>query len=101
MHDEGVDGPHVPRRSTGEEKKGDLEHDGETLYEQVEWPPLEAVIFALAVTAAFDHRSTCVPEVPVQPLFAQHRDERRQQRHQKACIEKVRGCNDLCGKAAP
>ena len=41
---------------------------GETLDEEVEWPPLRAVAFALAVTTAFDHRSSnvfshCLPSI--------------------------------------
>ena len=55
-----VDRPHVSGKSTGEEKQGDLVYDRETLDEEVEWPPLQAVAFALAVTTLFDHRSTGV-----------------------------------------
>ena len=62
---ESVGRPHVSRQFGGEETKGDLEYDGETLDEEAERPLLEAIEFALAVTAAFDHRPTRVPEVPV------------------------------------
>ena len=33
----------------------------------------------------------------VRPLLAQHRDKRGQQRHQQGRIQKVQGCDDLCG----
>ena len=80
--DRRVDRPHVSRQAAGEEKKGDLEHDWKTLDEQPKWPSLEAFEFALAIATALNRRSTSVPEVYVQPLFAQHRDKRSQQRHQ-------------------
>ena len=42
-----------------------------------------------------------MPKVPVQPLFAQHRDECGQQRHEKACVQKVQGYDDLLGRTIP
>ena len=57
-------------------------HDRQTLDDQPEWPFLETIELALAVTAPFDRRSTGVAEVPIQPLLAQHRNERDQQQHQ-------------------
>ena len=96
-----VNRPHVLRQATGEEKKGDLEHDGETLDEQPEWPSLEAVKFALAVTTTLNSRSTGVPEVSIQPLFAQHCDKCSQQRHQQACIQEAGGCDDPLGRSTP
>ena len=42
-----------------------------------------------------------MPEVPAQPLLAQHRDKCGQQRHEQTCIQKVRGCDDFCGGAIP
>ena len=71
----GVDRPYVSRQATGEEKEGNLEHDGETVDEQTERPLLEAIEFALAITAAFGHGSSRVSEVPAQPLLAQHCDK--------------------------
>ena len=59
-----------PGLGAGEEE-GDLEHHRETLDEQVQWPLLEPVAFALTVSAALDHRSARIPQGPVQPLFSQ------------------------------
>ena len=42
-----------------------------------------------------------MPDVSVQPLLAQHRDKRGQQRHQQTCIQEVRGRDDLLGWATP
>ena len=36
-----------------------------------------------------------MPQVTVEPLLPQHRDERRQQRHQEARIYQARRCHDL------
>ena len=73
----------------------------ETPDEEPEWPSLEAVKFSLAVATTLNHRSTGVPKISVQPLFAQHRDKRSQQRPQQACVHEVRGCNDLLGRTTP
>ena len=40
-------------------------------------------------------------EVSVQPLLAQHRDERGQQRHREACVQEVQGRDDLRRGAIP
>ena len=40
-------------------------------------------------------------EGPVQPLLAQHCDKRGQQRHQKACVQEIRGRDNLCRGAIP
>ena len=73
-------------QSTGEEEEGDLEHDQETLDEEVEGPFLESVALALTVPATLDHRPTRMPQVAVEPLFAQHRDESGKQRDQKTPV---------------
>jgi len=70
-----VDRPHVSRNAAGEEKEGDLKHEGETFDEETERPSLETIGFALAITTPFDRRSSTVSEVPVEPLLAQHCDE--------------------------
>ena len=50
-----IDGRHISAEPGGEEEQCDLEHDGETFDEQVEWPFLEPVAFALTVSATVDH----------------------------------------------
>ena len=51
----GVDGPHVPAESTGEQEEGHLEHHRETLDEELQWPFLQPITFSLAVSATLDH----------------------------------------------
>ena len=84
-------------QSTGEEEEGDLEHDQETLDEEVEGPFLESVALALTVSATLDHRPTGMSQVPVEPLFAQHRDERGKQRDQEARVHQSSDSDDLAG----
>ena len=42
-------------KATGEEKEGDLEYHWKALNEEVEWPSLEAIVFALTVSTALNH----------------------------------------------
>lgn len=91
-----VDQPRVPQQSTGEEK-GDLEYDGETLDEKVERPLLQAIVFALPVATALDHRPSGVVEVPVQPLLAQHCGECGQQRPKKPAYRRSEVVTILVG----
>ena len=93
----GVDGRHVFAQSTGEEEEGDLEHKRETLDEEVEGPFLQSVALALTVSATLDHRPTGMSQVPVEPLFAQHRDERGKQRDQEARVHQSSDSDDLAG----
>ena len=41
----------------------------------MQWPFLQPIAFSLTVSASLDHRPTRIPQVSVQPLLAQHRDE--------------------------
>ena len=75
--------------------------DGKTFYKCAEWPLLDTVEFALAVTTAFDHRSTSVAETPAQPLLTQHPDKRSQQRDQEARVKESQGCDNLKGGGHP
>ena len=84
-------------QSTGEEEKGDLEHDRETLDEEMEGPFLQSVELALTVSATLDHRPTRMSQVPVEPLFAQHRDERGKQRDQETRVHQSSDGDDLAG----
>ena len=70
-----VDGRHVSAKATGEEEESDLKHNRKTLYKQVERPFLEPIAFALTVSTTLDHRTSSMPQVSVQPLLSQHRDE--------------------------
>ena len=61
--DRGVDLPCIPQRPTGEEDN--REHDGEVLDGKV-----RERSFLEAVATAFDHRSSEMSEVSIQPLFS-------------------------------
>ena len=61
----------------------------------MEGPLLESITFALAVSASLDHRPACVPQVSVEPLLAQHRDERGQQRDQETRVHESGDGDDL------
>jgi len=56
----------------GEEEEGNLEHEQKTLNEEIEGPLLESIALALTISAMLNHRPSCVPQVPVEPLLAQH-----------------------------
>jgi len=66
----------VSTESTGEKEEGDLEHHRETLDEEVQWPFLQPIAFTLTVSASLDHRPARILQVSIQPLLAQHGDER-------------------------
>ena len=63
----------------------------------MEWPPLEPVTLALTVSAALDCRPARMPQVPVQPLFSEHRDECGEQRDQETRVHESSDGNDLLG----
>ena len=65
----------MPAETTGEKEEGGLEHHREILDEEVQWPFLQSIAFALTVSASLDHRPARILQVSVQPLLAQHRDE--------------------------
>ena len=90
-----VDRQHVSAESAGEQEKRHLEHHRETLDEEVQRPLFQPIAFSLAVSAALDHRSTRMPQVPVQPLLPQHRDECSQQRDQETRVYKAGRGDDL------
>ena len=85
----------MPAESAGEEEQGDLEHHWETLDEEVQWPFLESITFALTVSATLNHRPARIPQVPVQPLLSQHGDECREQGDQEARIHEPSHGDDL------
>ena len=62
--------------STSKEEEGDLEHDRQTLDEEVEWPFFQTLTLALPIPASLHHRPSLIPQVTVEPLFSQHRDKR-------------------------
>ena len=81
--------------STGKKEEGDLEHHRKALDEEVQWPFLEPIAFALTVAATLDHRPARVPQVPIQPLLAQHGDERGEHGDQKTRVHETGDGNDL------
>jgi hypothetical protein len=85
----------VSAESAGEQEKRRLEHHRETLDEEVQRPLLQPITFSLAVSATLDHRPARIPQVPVQPLLPQHRDECGQQRDQETRIHQAGRGDDL------
>ena len=81
--------------SAGEEEEGDLEHHWKTLDEEVQWPFLQSIAFALTVSATLDHRPARIPQVSIQPLLAQHGDECGEQGDHETRIHETGHCDDL------
>jgi len=88
----------VPAKSGSEEEEGCLEHERKTLDKEVEGPLLESIALALTISAPLDCRPARVPQVAVKPLFAQHRDERGEQGHQKTRVHEPGDGDDLAGR---
>ena len=82
-------------QSASEEKERNLKHDWENLDEEMEGPPFESIMLSLTVSATLDHRPTCIPQVPVEPLFAQHRDKCGEQGDQETRVHECSNGNDL------
>ena len=78
-----------------EEEEGDLEYDRKALDEEVEMPLLESIAFTLTVSTTLDHRPARIPQVAVKSLFAQHREERGEQRDQEARIHESSGSDNI------
>ena len=55
----------------------------------------------MTVATTLDHRPARIPQVPVQPLLAQHRDECSEQGNQKARVHDTRDGNDLARWISP
>ena len=85
----------MPAESTGEKEEGDLEHHRETLDEEVQWPFLQPIAFALTISASLDHRPARILQVSIQPLLAQHRDERGEHRDYETRIHETGHGDDL------
>ena len=86
-------------QSTSEEEECNLEHHRETLDEEMEGPLLESVALPLTVSATLYHRPAGIPQVSVEPLLAQHRDECGEQRHQETRVHQSGDGDDLSGRA--
>jgi len=65
----------VLAQSAGEEEERSLEHEREALDEEMEGPLLQPIALPLTICAALDRRAAGIPEVTVEPLLSQHRDE--------------------------
>ena len=64
----------------------------------MERPSLEPIAFALTVSATVDHRPAGVPQVSVEPLLPQHRDECGQKGDQKTRKQETGSDDDLAGR---
>jgi len=85
----------VSTETTGEEEECDLEHHRKTLDEEVQWPFLEPIAFTLTVSTSLDHRPARIPQVSIQPLLAQHRDECGKQGDHETRIHETGDSDDL------
>jgi len=65
----------------------------------VERPPLEPLQFPLTISTAVNRRPSRVPQETGEPLLAQHRDKRSQQRYQQTRIHETRRGDNLVGRA--
>jgi len=86
-------------QSASEEEECGLEHDREALDEEMEGPLLQSITLPLTVSATLDCRPACVPQIPVEPLLSQHRDECGEQRDQQTRVHQSSDCDDLAGRA--
>jgi len=89
----------VLAQSTSEEEKRNLEHDRETLDEAMEGPFLESVALPLTVCATLDRRAAGIPQVPIEPLLAQHCGECGKKRDQETRVHESSDGDDLAGRA--
>ena len=94
----GIDGSHVLAQSASEEEERDLEHDREAFDEEMEGPLLQSIALPLTVSATLDRRPAGIPQVPVEPLFAQHRDECSEKRDQQTRVHEPSNGDDLAGR---
>ena len=79
-------------------EEGNLEHNWEALNKEVEAPLLESIAFVLTVSAMFNHRTTCILQVAVEPLFAQHREERGEQQDEETRVHEPSGSDNFTGR---
>jgi hypothetical protein len=89
----------VSAEPAGEKEERRLEHHRKTLDEEVQWPFLEPIAFALTVPATLDRRPARIPQVPVQPLLPQHGDECGEQRDHETRVHETGDDDDLAKRA--
>jgi len=65
----------------------------------MEGPLLQSIALPLTVSATLDCRPASIPQVPVEPLLAQHRDECGEQRDQQTRVHQSSDGDDLTGRA--
>ena len=94
----GIDGCHVLAQSAGEEEERSLEHDWEALDEEMQGPLLQSIALPLTVCATLDHRPAGIPEVSVEPLLSQHRNECGKKRDQETRVHEPSDGDDLAGR---
>ena len=88
----------MPTKPGSEEEEGNLEHERKTLNEEMEGPLLESIALALTVSATLDHRPSCVPQVAIEPLLAQHCNECGEQGDQETRVHEPSDGDDLAGR---
>jgi len=95
----GIDRCHVFAQPASKEEECDLQHDRETLDEEMEGPLLQPIALPLTVSAPLDRRPPGIPEVPVEPLLSQHRDECGKKRDQETRVNQSGDGYDLAWRA--
>jgi len=91
----------VSTETGGEKEEGDLEHHRGTLDEEVQWPFLQPIAFALTISASLDHRPARILQVSIQPLLAQHGDERGEHGDYETRIHEAGHGDDLARWISP
>jgi len=89
----------VLAQSANEEEERSLEHDREALDEETEWPLLQSIALPLTVSTFLNRRPTSIPQVSVEPLLSQHRDECGKKRDQETRVHESSDGDDLTGRA--
>ena len=85
--------------SACEKEEGGLKHQWKTLDEEVKRRFLEPIEFALTVSATIFHRPARIPQVPIQPLLAQHGGKCGEQGNHKTRVHETGDGDDLARRA--
>jgi len=64
----------------------------------MEGPLLESIALALTVSATLDHQPSCIAQVAVEPLLAQHHDECGKQGDQETHVHEFSDGDNLTGR---
>lgn len=100
--DSHVNFPKVEGQSTTEQQERNLQHKWQGLHHMVKVPSDDTVQFPLAVLAAFYGGPSHVSRrVSIQPLFAEHREERRKKGDSETGVQYGLDMDDRLRRAGP